>query len=64
MRNRERYIERRNAYDLLVTMREQGIDVCPIKLIGAEMPKCIPTEDYTTDCKTCIDRWLNQEETR
>lgn len=69
MRNRERYIERRNARDLMITIREKGIDVCPIKLVGAEMPKCIPTEDYTTedyttDCTTCIDRWLNQEEKR
>ena len=46
MRNRERYVEGRNAYDLMITMREQGIDVCPIKLVGAEMPRCIPTEDY------------------
>lgn len=61
MRNRERYVERRNAYDLLITIREKGIDVCPIKLVGAEMPKCIPTEDYTTDCKTCIQQFLNEE---
>lgn len=64
MTNRQRYIRERNEYDLLVTMREQGIDVCPIKLIGAKMPRCIPTEGYTTDCKTCIERWLNEEETR
>lgn len=61
MRNRERYIERRNARDLMITIREQGIDVCPIKLVGAEMPKCIPTEDYTTDCETCIQQFLNEE---
>lgn len=64
MTNRQRYIRERNEYDLLVTMREQGVDVCPIKLIGAEMPRCIPTGGYTTDCKTCIERWLNEEETR
>lgn len=62
MTNRERYITKRNEYDLLMTIRAQR-DVCPIKLIGAEKPKCIPTENYTTDCATCIARWLNEEAT-
>lgn len=64
MTNREKFITNRDEYDLLMAIRTQR-DVCPIKLIGAEKPKCIPDEKYyyRVLCSECVQRWLNEEAT-
>lgn len=61
MRNREKFITKRNEYDLMMTIMRRG-DACPIKLVGAKKPDCITTgSGVYTRCDKCIERWLNEE---
>mgnify|MGYP006864460440 CR=1 FL=1 len=67
MTNREKYITKRNEYDLMMTIAEniQGIGTfCPIKAIGGKRPPCKhDTQSFLMmrDCKTCVQKFLNEE---
>ena len=66
MTNREKYITKRDEYDLMMTIAEniQGIGTfCPIKAIGGKRPPCKHvTQSFLMmrDCETCVQRWLNE----
>lgn len=66
MTNREKYITKRDEYDLMMTIAEniQGLGTfCPITAIGGKRPPCKHvTQSFLMmrDCKTCIQRWLNE----
>lgn len=63
MKNREYYITKKNEYDLMKTIYFNKHKYCPIEIIGAEKPKCIPSIYglAQTDCEKCIQNWLNEE---
>lgn len=69
MTNREKYITKRDEYDLMMTIAEniQGIGTfCPIKAIGGKRPPCKCKPDTQSslmmrDCETCCQNWLNEE---
>lgn len=75
MTNRERYITKRDEYDLMMTMKKnlERIGVfCPIDVITGKKPECEtvdkPSMDGTAwalcrDCETCIQKFLNEEYT-
>lgn len=63
-KNRERFILKRNEYDLMMTIADNADDRCPMVVLGAKQPnKCIPDERYEfrTRCDLCCERWLNEE---
>lgn len=63
MTNRNRYIQQRDAYDLLKTLWYNTY--CPIEAIGAPRPDCPPdTDGIHSDCEKCMQKWLNEEERR
>ena len=59
MTNREKYISKRDEYDLMMTISKTG---CPIWVVTGEQPKrwnhCL--EDERT-CGKCIQHWLNED---
>lgn len=60
MTNREKYIIKRNEYDLLMTIAETvDRDTCPIEVIGGD--SCRETSLNCDDCSDCIQQWLNEE---
>jgi hypothetical protein len=60
--NRQKYFLQRDEYDILISIRRRGWHYCPIEIIGADRPVCVPDKDYIhDDCDTCIQRWLNEE---
>lgn len=61
--NRERYIIKKNEHDLMMTICDNANDLCPMQVIGAAQPKCIPDKkyDFRVNCAECIQRWLNEE---
>ena len=69
MTNREKYITKRNEYDLMMTIAEniQGIGTfCPITAIGGKRPPCKCKPDTQSslmmrDCETCVQEFLNEE---
>lgn len=68
MTNRERYITKRNQYDLMLTIAENisGIGTfCPIKAISGKKRLCITKLDdnlrLVRDCEPCVQKWLNEE---
>ena len=62
MTNREKYITKRDEYDLMIQIWRRSLGQCPIEVVGAEKPKCVPDTDYIhSDCQTCIQNWLNEE---
>ena len=60
MKNRERYISRRNSYDMLCNIISYGQaldeDFCVIDALGAKGGTCV------NGCEKCIQNWLNEEE--
>lgn len=59
MTNREKYITKRDEYDLMMSLVSHFI--CPIKAISEHKPphqNCIGDEE---ECSKCIERWLNEE---
>lgn len=68
MTNREKYITKRDEYDLMMTIAEniQGIGTfCPIKAIGGKRPPCKHVTQSSLmmrDCETCVQEFLNKEE--
>lgn len=67
MTNREKYITKRDEYDLMMTIAEniQGIGTfCPITAIGGKRPPCKHvTQSFTMmrDCETCTQKFLNEQ---
>lgn len=61
MTNRERYITKRDEYDLLMTIAENIQELgtfCPITAVGGKPDDC----DWWADrCDKCIQKWLNEE---
>ncbi len=64
MTNREKILKT-NIYDLMMTIRHNGHKFCPIEIIGAAKPKCLPSIYglAQTNCEKCIQAWLNEEAT-
>lgn len=67
MTNRERYITKRNQYDLMLTIAENisGIGTfCAIRAVSDIRKPCVMKYNgrMERDCKTCIQSWLNEEE--
>lgn len=64
MTNRERYITKRDEYDLMMTIHERSPFNCPIDLVGGIPPSTdcreINLQQFKT-CSDCIQRWLNEE---
>lgn len=71
MTNRERYITKRDEYDLMMTIAEniQGLGTfCPITAIGSKRPPCKCKPDTQSslmmrDCETCVQKFLNEKYT-
>lgn len=68
MTNRERYITKRNQYDLMLTIAENisGIDTfCAIRAVCGRKRPCEYTQSKNgtlmRDCPSCIQKWLNEE---
>lgn len=59
MTNREKFITKRNEYDLMMTINATQ-PFCPIEVIGVSRVKC-ECELPFGSCKDCIERWLNEE---
>ncbi len=59
MTNRERYITKRNEYDLMMTIAETQT-CCPIDVIGGSYVECENDLPFGS-CKDCIQKWLNKE---
>lgn len=62
MTNREKYITKRDEYDLMMAIKaniEHGHH-CPIKLISGQYDysRC---KKYRYVCGQCIQKWLNEE---
>ena len=61
MTNREKYITKRDEYDLLMTIRKNiAVNACPIDIIGGDWVEC-ENELPFGNCKDCIQKWLNEE---
>lgn len=71
MKNRERYITKRNEYDLMMTIAENIQELgtfCPITAVGGKRPPCKCKHDTQSslilrDCETCVQEFLNDEYT-
>jgi len=65
MTNREKYITKRNEYDLMITIYEGKNFWCPIQIVGGKKPKCLRRRTVGgypySDCRNCIQKWLNEE---
>ncbi len=66
MTNREKYITKRNEYDLMMTIcKNIAINACPIKIITGEcsVPKygLCQYGGWEGECEDCIQYWLNEE---
>ena len=68
MTNREKYITKRDEYDLMMAIAKniQGLGTfCPIKAISGKRPPCKCKPDTQSslilrDCETCVQDWLNE----
>ena len=71
MKNRDKYILKRNEYDLLITIQTNIIDnggCCVIDEITGNMNACpedmkgkVGRESKLAICSKCIQAWLNEE---
>ena len=59
MTNREKYIIKRDEYDLMMAIAEAQ-PCCPINVIGGDWIEC-ENELPFGNCKECIQKWLNDE---
>lgn len=59
MTNREKYITKRDEYDLMMTIQSTG---CPIWIVTGDAPSCWDNciEDKEM-CSSCVQQWLNEE---
>ena len=62
MKNRERYITKKNEYDLMINILKSG--ACPIRAITGERsnPINVVCKSLPEDCPECIQHWMNKEE--
>lgn len=58
MTNREKYITKRDEYDLMMTINKET-GMCAVGTVGGTMRD----EEYCNShsCAECIQKWLNQE---
>ena len=69
MTNRERYITKRDEYDLMMTIAENIQELgtfCPITAVGGKRPPCkckhiAQCSLLMRDCESCCQNWLNEE---
>ena len=65
MTNREKYITKRNEYDLMMQIYGNKRLWCPIQIVGGKKPKCLRQKTDSgfsySDCRNCIAEWLNEE---
>jgi hypothetical protein len=61
MTNREKILKT-NIYDLMIAIRRNGHKFCPIEIVGAAKPNCLPSIYglAQTNCEKCIQQWLNE----
>ena len=69
MTNRERYITKRDEYDLMMTIAENIQELgtfCPITAPGGKRPPCkckhaTQSSLILRDCETCCQDWINAD---
>lgn len=65
MKNRDKFILKRNEYDLLVTLQVAFSGMrcqCVLEALTAKEVNCPDDKCCTLDtCKECIQKWLNEE---
>lgn len=59
MTNRERYITKRDEYDMMMEIGNVT-EYCPIEAVGGKPDDC---EWWADRCDKCIQHWLNEEAT-
>lgn len=62
MTNRQKYITRCNEFDMMLKIRKSTVCICPIRAVKGEFPANNRCKASIEDCKTCIQKWLNNEE--
>lgn len=64
MKNRDRYIIKRNEYDLLCNISEKMIEGCScvIEAVTGERQDCQYNIVDEGGCPDCLQKWLNEEE--
>ena len=66
MTNRDRYIIKRNEYDLMCAV-EKNTGICPIRAVAgiSREEKIMRCYRYAKEsCEACIQNWLNEEENK
>ena len=68
MTNREKYITKRNEYDMMMTILENGGTYCPIKAISGKYSSdriCRKNlanhETIRKSCGICVQKFLNEQ---
>ena len=65
MKNRDRYILKRNEYDLLVALQVafgSGLCYCVIEAVTGKSHYCPDNKVCMLDtCKECLQKWLNED---
>lgn len=71
MTNRDKYILRRNEYDMLMSMQYELLDCCNMCILDImtgskiqcpeEMKGKVGARSRLTVCGECIQKWLNEE---
>ena len=69
MKNRDRYINKVNEYDMLSAMHRnlqrladnESFVPCILDTITGTLNPCNTDEYMEMDCETCIQAWLNEE---
>lgn len=71
MKNRDRYINKVNEYDMLMNMQYNLTDICcdcVLDIITGKKIKCpeemrgkIGAQSRLAVCSKCIQKWLNEE---
>lgn len=64
MKNRDRYINKVNEYDMLISIQTALDDGegCVLDALTKTTNICFYNTDKQKDCETCIQQWLNEEE--
>lgn len=56
MKNRDEYIIKRNEYDLMMSIKDNG-NCCPIRAVSGTLGDRVCSEN----CSECVQTWLNAE---
>ena len=64
MTNRDKYITKRNEYDLMLSILKS--DICPIYAVAGLKEKLVTCWDVAVrkpevTCEECIQKWLNKK---